>query len=340
MPVTGEQRRPALLQMKLGVLAKQHWASGGVAGSFPSGATLLDADAHTAWVLVEQPDYRVLGQALAWTLRHGATELHLLLEADGETGGFVARRAAAFATPVRVWRVNGRDIAEIPPAPFSLPRALPPEAVAFADLLRAHGADPVVEWGVLTGEVLGLEVARVVTDDGPARLEVGVGRHDRVAQRLLFPDRPVEVALAQAVDTVRRLRADGAQPHLANTLATERWLRSVVVAHPELVGAAHLAPAPPLVHRGDLRQPVVAPAAGVDRHDRPLVAVCSTGIDLDAVPAAADARLADGRAGCRVIVAVPPGDDHPVTRALAADLRDPAEVVTVAADWRGLSTVA
>ena len=78
---------------------------------------------------------------------------------------------------------------------------------------------------------------------------------------------------------------------------------------------------------------------GVDRDERPLVVVCSTGIDLDAVPAAADARLADGRPGCRVVVAVPPGDDHPVTRALAADLRDPAEVLTVSARWRELSTV-
>jgi hypothetical protein len=339
MPITGEQRRPALLQMKLGALAKQHWASGGELGGFPSGATLVDTAAKTAWVLVEQPDYRVLGQALAWALRHGAAELNLLLEADRDTAGNVARRAEAFATPVSVWRVDGREIVGVEPAPFSRPPALPHEAAPFADLLRAHGAEVVVEWGVLIGEVLGLEVARVVTGDGPARLEVGVGRHDRVAQRLLFPDRPVEVALAQAVETVRGLRTEGAQPHLANTLATERWLRAVVVAHPDLVDAARLAPAPPLVRRADLRQPVPAPAAGVDRDERPLVVVCSTGIDLDAVPAAADARLADGRRGCRAVVAVPPGDDHPVTRMLAADLRDPAEVTTVTAGWRGLSTV-
>jgi hypothetical protein len=339
MPLTGEQRRPALLQMKLGALAKQHWASSGETGGFPSGATMVDAETKTAWVMAEKPDYRVLGQALAWVLRHGASQLHLLLEADGETGGFVARRAQAFATPVDVWRVDGREVTLVEPAPFSPPPALPHEAAAYADVLRAHGADVVVEWGVLIGEVLGLEVARVVTGDGPARLEVGVGRHDRIAQRLLFPDRPIEEALQQAVDTVRRLRVDGAQPHLANTLATERWLRSVVVAHPDLVGAALLAPAPPLVRRGDLRQPVPAPAAGVDRDERPMVVVCSTGIDLDAVPAAADARLADGRPGCRVVVAVPPGDDHPVTRILAADLRDPAEVLVISAGWRGLSTV-
>ncbi len=218
MPLTGEQRRPALLQMKLGALVKQHWASGGDPGNFPAGATLSDPTTNTAWVMVEKPDYRVLGQALAWARRHGAAELHLLLDGADETGGFVARRAAAFSTPVHVWRVDDREITAIQPAPFSTPPPLPHEAAAFADLLRSYGADPVVEWGVLIGEVLGLEVARVVTDDGPVRLEVGVGRHDRVAQRLLFPDRPVEVALEQAVETVRRLRTDGAQPHLANTL--------------------------------------------------------------------------------------------------------------------------
>jgi hypothetical protein len=64
--------------------------------------------------------------------------------------------------------------------------------------------------------------------------------------------------------------------------------------------------------------------------------VCSSGIDLNLVPAAADAWLADGRDGCRLIIAVPSGDDHPVTRDLAAALREPATVVTVPADWNAL----
>jgi hypothetical protein len=51
------------------------------------------------------------------------------------------------------------------------------------------------------------------------------------------------------------------------------------------------------------------------------------------VPLATDARLADGR-NPRLVLAVPEGDDHPVTRRLAAALVEPAEVVTVPADWR------
>jgi hypothetical protein len=87
-------------------------------------------------------------------------------------------------------------------------------------------------------------------------------------------------------------------------------------------------------------------AAGIDSEDQPLVVVASTGIDLDLVPWAADARLAasgvaldNGRPLARLIIAVPKGDDHPATRRLAADLRQPAEIVAVRPDWRTLSLV-
>jgi hypothetical protein len=89
------------------------------------------------------------------------------------------------------------------------------------------------------------------------------------------------------------------------------------------------------VERTDLRQPAPAPAGGVDLSGRPIVVVCSTGIDVDLVPAAADARLSDGR-DARLVLVVPEGDDHPVTHALAAALADPAEVVTLPGDWRAL----
>jgi hypothetical protein len=199
----------------------------------------------------------------------------------------------------------------------------------------------VVEFGVLTGEVLGLEVARVIVgEDGEARLEVGVGRHDREARHLMRPDQPVEESLADTVELIRRLRRPDAPRHLANTLAGERWLRTVLVNHPDLVGAAHLAPVPPPVAGRELRQSRPVAAAGVDRQDHPVVVVASTGIDLDLIPWAADARLAVA-AGIdplpRLVIAVPEGDDHPATRGLVAGLRDPAELVAVRSDWRTLS---
>jgi hypothetical protein len=64
-----------------------------------------------------------------------------------------------------------------------------------------------------------------------------------------------------------------------------------------------------------------------------VLVVCSTGIDLDLVPFAADARLLDGR-DPRLVLVLPDGDDHPVTRDLAGALRRPADVVTVGREWR------
>ncbi len=341
MPVTGEQRRPALLQMKLGALAKQHWASGGVAGSFPSGATLLDADAHTAWVLVEQPDYRVLGQALAWALRHGATELHLLLEADGETGGVVARRAAAFATPVRVWRVDGRDDRRDPagalfPAPCAAARSGRLCRPAQGSRRRPGG-----------------RVGRV--DRRGARPRGGAGGHRRRAgpaggrRRPPRPGRPdgscFPTGRWRSPSPRPSTRSGGCAPTgpsptwptpwPPNGGCDRSWWPTPTWSAPptwpppprSCTGVICASPSPP-------RRP--ASTATIGRWwscARP--ASTSTRCRRRPTPGSPT-----GGPGCRVVVAVPPGDDHPVTRALAADLRDPAEVVTVTADWRGLSTVA
>jgi hypothetical protein len=121
--------------------------------------------------------------------------------------------------------------------------------------------------------------------------------------------------------------------HPYNRLAPERWLRARVVADPALVGAAHLAPVPSPVEVDDLRKPAPAPAAGVDLEGKPLLAVFSTGVDVDLVPAAVDARLADGR-NPRLVIVVPERDDHPYLRKLAEALREPADVLTVPDDWR------
>ena len=122
--------------------------------------------------------------------------------------------------------------------------------------------------------------------------------------------------------------------HPYNRLSPERWLRARAVAEPALVGAAHLTPVPSPVDPDDLRKPAPAPAAGVDLEGRPLLAVFSTGVDVDLVPVAVDARIADGR-DPRLVLVVPERDDHPYLRPLAEALREPAEVVTVPDDWRG-----
>jgi len=243
--------------------------------------------------------------------------------------GVLARRASQFAEPPAVWRVVGASLARVEPAPFEAP---PPPAAgvsAFADVLAAAGADPVVEHGRLIGEVLGLEVARVVVDAaGEPHLEMGVGRFDREAHALLGAGKADDERLRAVVELVRSHRRTGAENHPLQLLARARWLRSRLLADPALVGADHLAPLAPTVEAPDLRTPWPAPATGVDRDGAPLVVVASTGVDLDLVPAAADARLADGR-GARLVLAVPARDALPVTVALAVSLADPATVVTI-----------
>ncbi|MFL5910118.1 MAG: hypothetical protein ACJ768_06055 [Gaiellaceae bacterium] len=144
---------------------------------------------------------------------------------------------------------------------------------------------------------------------------------------------PTVHALARAVAMVEGHRRAGAPHHPYNRLASERWLRARVVSEPALIGAAHLAPVPSPVEVDDLRKPAPAPAAGVDIDGRPLLAVFSTGVDVDLVPAAVDARLADGR-NPRLLIVVPERDDHPYLRPLADALREPGDVVTVPDDWR------
>jgi hypothetical protein len=238
-------------------------------------------------------------------------EVHVLAE-DGS--GALARRAAAFAHPPTVWRVRGRALEPAAPAPIEREADLAADVRAFVPVIVAAGAEPVAEAGVLRGEVLGLEVARVVADAGGTRLEVGVGAFDREAQRLVHGDRPTSEALARAVAAVRDVRHADAPEHQVNRLAAERWIRSILVRRPELVGARHLEALPSPVVRRDLRQAAPAPAAGVDLEGRPVVVVCSAGIDVDLVPSAVDARLADGR-GARLLLVVPEVDDHPLTRA-------------------------
>ena len=299
-------------------------------GPFPGGAVGRRGD--VGWVLAQDRPARALGGALAWGRQAGVAELHVLAEEDA---GLLARRAAEFVDPPSVWRVEGRDVAPAVPAPPQAPVSLDPEVAAFAAVLEAAGAEAVVEGGVLTGEVLGLEVARVVADPTGPRLEVGVGAFDREAQRLVHGDRQPAEVLVAAVAAVRDVRRPDGERHQVRQLVGERWLRSILVRRPELVGARHLAPAPSTVVRTDLRQAAPAAAAGVDRDGRPLLVVCSTGIDVDLVPTAADARLADGRHP-RLVLVLPEVDDHPLTRALAARLVEPAGVVAVPGDWRAL----
>lgn len=339
---TGAPERAALLAVKLRALVRDHTGLEGEPRPLVGGAALLVDDEQ--WVLVDDQLRRALGGALA--AGRGAARVHLVVDAPekdpepdpyaartrppGVTPSDLARRATYFShPPVDVWEAEGRELRPVEQVPRPDPVAVPPEVAALADVVTAGGADPVVEHGVLIAEVEGLEVARAYVDEhGEARLHVGVGRHDQDAFSMVHGDAATPEVVATVVERVRRHRAPGAEPHPLGRLAPERRLRRRLVARPELVGADHLAPVPPVLPQPNLLHPFPAAAAGVDAEGAPLLCVCSVGGDLDVIPTAADLRAGSGDP--RTLVVVPEGDDLAITRAVAATLADPIDVLPVA----------
>ncbi len=340
---TDDARRPALLAAKLRAMVGARWGAPADAGAEVTtsviGAGLHDRAGARTWVLVDDDPERRLGMALALALRGGAGDhpnhLHLITE-DAGAAGVLARRAAGLQAPIEVWLADGPALQLAEPAPPATDPPPAPGAELYRPLLAEAGLEPVVEGGELMGELLGLEVARVVVDEqGAAHVEAGVGRFDREAGAMMFAHLGETDALARTVDVVRRHRRVDALRHPLNQLVPERWLRTVLVAQPQLVGAVELRSVGSARPRRNLREAGVATAVGTAIDGAPLVVVASTGVDLDLVPSAIDDRLTHAP-GARLVLAVPERDALGITNEMAALITDGAEVVTVPASWRSL----
>ena len=325
---------------------------GEVSGTDDGALAVVTGTETTVVCLAQERAERALGGALALAVRTGCDGVHVFAE---NHSGVLARRAACFERAPIVWQIEGSHaaIAEAAPRPTEPPPPRVPELVA---LLGAAGVEVTVEHGVITGEVEGLEVARVVAaprgdtpaDDGDGdgdedsgdageaspqwKIAVGVGAHDREAFSLLHADEPTPDAIRRVAEVVRAHRSPGASPHPLNRLSAARWLRSLLIRRPGLVGAGRLrAASPPLPHRGP-KDPVPAVAYGLTPDGRRLVVVACVGIDLDVVAFAADARLfLDPDA--ELVVALPRRDAHEVIRAMSARLRRPAQIVEIDDSW-------
>ena len=327
-------RRSRLLGLKLRALVRDHLAdeSVGEAAAFAPGAALRHGD--EAWVLLDTRPGTMLGPALAWMLRAGASSLHVI--AEHETG-LLARRAAEFAPPISVWHADGRSLLPAVAEPHVTPAEVPAHHERFRQLIADAGAEPQVEHGVLFGDVRGLEVCRVVDDPylDTTRLEVGVGAHDREAFQMMHGDVPATESLRRIVDVVLQQRRVGAPRHPLNRLAAERFLRWRVLEDPSSVDAATMEVAPPPVPRLNLKEPVPCVATGRDAAGCAVIAVFASGVDLDLVPYAADARAATLVAGTgvgegsRLVLVTPARDRVTVTDELAGLLRQPAEFVSL-----------
>lgn len=298
--MTDPSRLSRLNAIKLGALVRDH--VGGepvlVPGEFPGGAALRHGD--DAWVLVASRPAHGLGGALAWAIRQGAARTHVIAE---ESTGLLARRAAGFGLSVSVWHAEGRVLLPAVMEPLPVPPPVPDHHLGFEAVILESGAEPRVEFGVLAGEVAGLEVCRVVDDPDlrVTRLEVGVGAHDREAFLALHGDRPSAPALRDVVQSVVQHRVTEQRGHPLSRLAQERLLRHRLAADPSPIGAVSVVAMPPPVPRTNLKDPVPCVAEAIVDGERVTV-VFSSGVDLDAVPFAVDARAALSTQRCLLVV--------------------------------------
>lgn len=330
LPPPDPTRRARLNALKLGALVRDHvGAVDGQPDEFGAGAAL--ARDGEVWVLLDERAESRFGAALVWATRRSATRLHLVVD-EGDTAGLLARRAAYVTVPTSVWQVEGRALVPATVSPLPPPAPVDARLLAFDALIREGGAEPIVEHGVLTGEVDGLEVCRAVIDPftDAARLEVGIGAHDREAFQLLHGDRPTADALRHVVEYVAAYRFPGASPHALNRLAGERALRRRLVASPGLIGARELAIAAPPLPRLNVKDPTQCFATGVDADGTPLVVAVAVGGDLDLPLAGAEARVVFGDPTARLVLAVPARDAGPLLAAVAATVQGGAEIRAVA----------
>lgn len=329
---TGQEaeRHSRLLGIKLRTLVAEHRgvdvaSVDAVAepATFPNGSALRIDD--EAWVLVDGEAARSLGAALAWAVRQDAGVLHVVAEHDT---GVLARRATGFRFPISVWYPEGRRLLPAVAEPLATPPPPSAEHLALRSVIADAGAEPIVERGVVTGEVRGLEVCRVVDREHTVQLEVGVGPNDREAFQLLHGDVPTVDALAVVVEAVAAHRSADAPQHPLNRMARERYLRWRLEQEPGLLDLVEVVPAEPPVARPSLKQMSPCVASGTDGAGRRTTVVCSVGVDLDLVPFVADVQAADPRRG-EVVVALPSRDLVPLTVELAALLERPVELRAV-----------
>ena len=170
-------------------------------------------------------------------------------------------------------------------------------------------------------------MARVVSNDGP-RLEVGVGQADRELQQYIHGSSSDEENLRRCVAAVSRDRRPGSGSHPLSRLVRQRWLRSVLLDNPSLIGVSDLDPVVPLRPSATVLR--VEPAAAFSPTGRAVV-VTSVGVDPDLLPEAVDYRhRVDPTA--KLILVLPSRDKELATSRLVGMVAN-VEVVAIDEPW-------
>ncbi len=233
-------------------------------------------------------DPRALGRALRWATSQSLDRVEVLA---GSGASDLARRAELIGCQPRVgvWAVDGAEVSPAEPGPCAQPPTLPADHWALAGIMSEAGASPIDDYGVLVGEVAGLEIARVVDGfDGPV-IDIGVGQADRELNQFVHSDLDIDTGLRRVIAAVAEFRSGHAH-HPLTRLARERWLRASLVDDPSAVGATHLEPLVPLRPRQGLMATQPAACHGQLASGEPVVVVTMVGVDLDLVPEAVDYR--------------------------------------------------
>ena len=292
-----------------------------------------------AWVYVTGRHERSLGPALMWALRNDANALKLF---SSERAGDLARISTHFDFVIEVFEVDAAGVARVAGPKIVEKIEVSVADEIFAEFIKSAGADVVREHGVISGEVCGLEVCRVVraTDSGEfggagesgeasdSELEIGVGAHDRETFKLLHGRTATIESLRKVIAEVAARRAVGAQVHPLNRLARERMLRHYVCQSPQLIGAKSLQVAQPPIVRTNLKDVVPCCAVGVSMTGEKMIVIFNVGVDPDVVSFGADAR-GQINGSAELIFAMPTRDIMPAVERVAQMLRRPARFVGV-----------
>ena len=269
------ERRSQLIAVALRALVGDANAS---TSPFPGGAAIHSAGCSHVW-LDDRPT-RLVSVAVLLAHRAGSTSLRMVVPAElVASAGDVARRAQHWNIGAEAVIVEGRSTRSVSPVAAGTEPLPPSGAESLSEVILDAGAEVMIEHGVVTGEVGGLEVCRVVADGGEVRLEVGVGVHDREAFQMLHGDTPAPESLARIVAAVAEIRTVGADPHPLNRLAPERALRRRLQASPDLVHSSSLAPVSPVTPAAGPGDAAPAHLVGEINGVRCLVA-CTSGTDL------------------------------------------------------------
>lgn len=222
---------------------------------------------------------------------------------------------------VRAVKGAGSEPAAPDPMPVVLPG--PDGAEGLVDRLRGSNLEVVLEQGDWRGELLGLEVARIVRwpletgGDGCLHIEAGVGRFDRDAAAAMHEGESADEGLQRAIRIVSEHRYPGAPTHPLSVLARSRWMRSVAIATPELVGASELEPLETTFAPASVREERPAGALGHTTSGIPLLVVFGAGSALDLLPVGTDTRELH-LPGALLRVVLPPRDHLRVADELVA----------------------